>query len=332
MSQLKFHRVKLAEAPSLTAFADHTIHQSKEWLQFVSATQKAEPVIAVVKDGERTVGRFTGLIVRKLGLRILGSPFQGWTTSYMGFNLDRSVPRGEAVLALRDFAFRQLGCVHLEVMDRNLSIEDAERLGFRYQVHGGFEIDLTRSEKELLASMADMARRNIRKAEREGVTLEEATDQGFADDYYSQLEDVFAKQQLVPTYPKSRVQALMDHLLPTGRLLLVRARSKEGKCIATGIFPGMNDTMYFWGGASYRPDQHLRPNEAIQWFAMRWWKTRGISKYDLGGGSEYKRKYGGRDIAIPWIRASRYPILEHLRTGAKKLFAYRQRLLGKNKA
>ena len=48
------------EAPPLESFGDHTIHQTSDWLRFVAATQKAEPVIAVVEAGSRIVGRFTG--------------------------------------------------------------------------------------------------------------------------------------------------------------------------------------------------------------------------------------------------------------------------------
>lgn len=331
MTQLLLRRVREDEAPALESFADHAIHQTREWLQFIAATQKAEPVLAVVQQGGAVVGRFTGLLIRKFGLRILGSPFPGWTTSYMGFNLQQGVSRLDALRALQTFAFRDLGCFHLEVMDRHISIEDAQQFGCKYQSHAGFEIDLSRSESDLLAGMDSACRRCIRKAEKEGVQLEEASDAAFVDEYYAQLQDVFAKQGIVPTYPKARVQALVEHLLPTGRLLLVRARNQDGVCIASGIFPAMNDTMYFWGGASYRPYQIVRPNEAVQWYAMRYWKARGIVKYDMGGGSEYKRKYGGRDIAVPWLRLSRYPFLEYLRNRAKRLFDYRQRLLGLGK-
>ncbi len=59
----------------------------------------------------------------------------------------------------------------------------------------------------------------------------------------------------------------------------------------------MNGVMYFWGGASWRHSQSLRPNEALQWEAMKIGKRKGIRIYDMGGGGEYKRKYGGKEIA-----------------------------------
>ncbi len=329
---LSLTKVNYNEAPALEMYNDHTIFQTEHWLKFVASTQNAEPVIAVVKCGDQTVGRFTGLIIRKFDLRILGSPMVGWTTSYMGFNLEPSISRAAALVALEKFAFSELKCVHFELMDRHFSISDVEQTGYTHRILRSFEIDLRKSEEELLAAMKPECRRCIRKAEKVGVQIEEAKDESFADDYYSQLQDVFAKQGLVPTYSKERVQALIRYLLPTGNLLLVRARNSEGKCIATGIFPALNDTVYFWGGASWRSDQILRPNEAIQWFAIRYWKKRGITKYDMGGGGEYKRKYGGHEIAVPWVRKSKYRFLGYLRNSVQAAFAFRQRLFGFRKS
>lgn len=327
----RFHveRMGCDEAPFLADFDDRTVFQTTEWMRFIAHTQNAEPVVAAVKDGNRRVGRFSGLVIRRCGVRILGSPFPGWTTSYMGFNLDPSVSRVEALLALERFAFHDLGCVHLEIMDRRLTSSDFDQAKYRYRMGGNFEIDLTGDEGAILAAMSKSScRYSMRKATKLGVRIEVADDLSFADDYYAQLEDVFAKQSLVPTYPIERVRSLLEHLLPTGNLLLVRARDGRGDCIATGIFPAFNDTMHFWGGASWRKYQHLCPNELLFWFAMRYWKARGIARCDMGGGGEYKRKYGGRRITVPWGRKSKYSFLEDLRNASKTAFAVRQRVLG----
>ena len=328
MTGLRLSRTGYDQAPAPEQFDDHTVFQTKGWLDFVACTQNAEPVVAVVKDGNRPVGRFSGLIIKKYGLRILGSPFPGWTTSYMGFNLEPSISRADALLALEDFAFRELRCVHVEIMDRRLSTSDFDRAGYDYGILSTYEIDLAKEDDELFATIKATCRRCINKAARVGVAVEAAEDLSFADDYYAQLEDVFAKQRLVPTYPKERVRALIEHLLPTGQLLLARAKDSEGNCIGTGIFPALNDTAYFWGGASWRPSQSLCPNEAIQWFAMRYWKERGISKYDMGGVGWYKQKFGGYEIAIPWGRKAKYPFLKSLRNFGKKLFVIRQGVSG----
>jgi hypothetical protein len=304
-----------------------TIYQTPAWLTFLSRTQHGELVVGALKEGQETIGLFTGLIVRKSGFRILGSPFPGWSTDYMGFALSDGTDRRQAIQALIDFAFQELGCVHLEMMDRNLTVMDLRGLGVQHRVYRGFEIDLTREENELFYNMTSACRRCIRKAEKEGILIEEAHDLVFADEYYAQLKDVFAKQSLVPTYGIERVRQLITHVHPTGQLLLLRARNRQGRCIATGIFPHMNGVMYFWGGASWRHYQLLRPNEAIQWTAMTIGKQKGLRTYDMGGGGEYKRKYGGCEIEVPWFRKSKYPWIRYLRDMAQQSHKMSQEFL-----
>lgn len=310
---------------------DRTVFQSAAWLSFLVETQRGEPVFAVLMSDNRVAGYFCGMIVRKFGIPILGSPMPGWTTAYMGTNLIDGVPRRLALQVVSRFAFRELGCVHVEMMDRRLTPEDARELNFRTRLFNGFEIDLTQSEPDLMASMEGSCRRNIRKAVRCGLRIRECKDDSFVDHYYSQLEDVFAKDGLVPTYGRKRVRALMHHLLPEGKVLPLQAIDAEGNCIASMITVASNDTAFLWGSTSWRRFQFLRPNELLMWSSIQHWKSRGIRKLDMGGGGEYKRKYGGYEISVPWLRASKYAGLESLRTTVAQAVRFQQRLRGLSK-
>lgn len=313
----------------LATFPDRQLFQTSPWLAFLEETQRGTPVRLVLQQADEPVGYFAGLVVRKFGMKILGSPFAGWTTPCMGLRVREGVPRGEGIKAVLQCAFDQLNCIHFEFRDRAFSVADLDGLGFTVRENRTFEIDLAPTEDELFSNMASSCRRCIRKAERVGVVVEEAHDLAFAEEYYAQLVEVFAKQNLVPTYGVERVRLLIKHLLPTGRLLLLRARDREGKCIATGIFPAMNTHMYFWGGASWRVDQHLRPNEAIMWHAMRYWKRQGVRYFDMVGGGDYKRKYGPRELRVPFFARSRVSLLQRARNAGYRLFKTRQQLLGK---
>lgn len=307
---------------------DRLIYQTPEWMRFIAETQDATPVWAEVRDGSSTVGYFSGLVFSRLGARILGSPFPGWTTMYMGFNLRPEVPRWMALQALEDFAFRELGCLHFEIADRYLTLEDGQRLGLQCDFVESYETDLNQTEEAIFRSMTSACRRCIRKAEKSGVVIEPAPDGVFPGEYYEQLKEVFLKQGRVPTYDQARVEALIRNLHPTGRLLLIRAKDPEGRCIATGIYPGMNRIGQFWGNASYKSGQHLRPNEALHWAAMRHWKGRDVDLFDWGGGGAYKEKYGCVKIRIPWFRKSRFALLDHLRNHARKSVYFKSRLVG----
>ena len=252
---------------ALDRFADRTVFQTREWVQFVCEAQKATPLIAELREGGEVVGYFTGLTFSRLGVKILGSSFPGWTTPYMGFNLVPGASRSAALAAVEEMAWGSLQCLHMEVSDPHFTIGDGKSLGFACEFYTSYRTDLRKSEDELFNGMDSACRRCIRKAQKSGVTIEEAHDLAFADEYYEQLKDVFAKQGLVPTYSVERVRALVRHMEPTGRVLLLRARDAEGKCIASGIFPGFNKIAEVWGNASYRSGQILRPNGGV---AMPW--------------------------------------------------------------
>jgi len=311
----------------LDRFADRTVFQTREWIQFIRQSQNAAPVIAELREGREVAGYFTGLIFTRFGIKILGSSFPGWTTPYIGFNLRPGASRAMALAAVEEMAWSNLKCLHMEVSDLYFTIEDGPP-GFAREFYISYRTDLTKSEEELFEGMDSACRRCIRKAEKSGVTIEEAHDLAFADEYYQQLIDVFAKQRLVPTYTVDRVRALIKHLEPTGRTLLLRARDSDGNCIASGIFPGFNKIAEFWGNASFRSSQNLRPNELMQWYAIRYWKRRGIEIYDWGGEGKYKEKYGCVPHRVPWFTKSRFELISKLRDEAKKMFNRKQRFLG----
>ncbi len=327
---MKFHSIDInsADWKRLDTFADRTVFQTREWINFVAEAQNAQPVLAELREQEQILGYFTGLTVTKFGMRVLGSSFPGWTTPYIGFNLNPGVSRREALEALEKFAWSELKCLHLEVSDAYFSFDDGKGRSFKPESYFSYRTDLTRSEADLFNGMDSACRRCIRKAEKSGLKIEEAHDLGFADEYYEQLKDVFAKQSLVPTYSVERVRSLVRNLEPGGNILLIRARDSEGKCIATGIYPGFNHIAEFWGNASYRAYQNLRPNEACHWYAMRYWKNRGISIFDWGGGGTYKEKYGCTPYKVPWFTKSRYPIVGRMRDEARNMFARKQKFLG----
>ncbi|MGO8676905.1 MAG: lipid II:glycine glycyltransferase FemX [Limisphaerales bacterium] len=315
----RFERVRFDAAQwaqALAASPDRIPHQSPAYLGFLAEDQRGQPVIAALKAGDELLGYFTGLVVKKFGCKILGSPFRGWSTPYMGFNLRAGVPRRTAIEALSDFAFKDLGCIHVEVTDSHVSLEDIEGLGFGHEVHATIINDLTLSEETLFNNMNSYRRRDIRRAEKHGVVIEEAKDSAFADEFAAQFRDVFAKQGMVPHFGAERVRTLMKHFGPAGGLLMLRARAPAGECVATGVYIGLEPAAFYWAGASWRQHQHLHPNELLQWYAMRYWKARGMKTYNLAGTMDFKRRFGGAESSTLMIFKSKYGFLSRLRSRA----------------
>jgi hypothetical protein len=321
---LEFHRIPFDQVDwqLLDSYADRVVMQRRGWLEFVQEITGGEIVIAQIELDGQTAGFYSGILFRRCGVPILGSPFRGWTTAYMGFNLHPDVPRTDALRGLDRFALRQLGCLHYEVIDRWLSAEGVAELGIPCRTIRNFQTDLTRSEDELFADMDSACRRAIRKSEKSGITIEQAAPEGFAEEFYLHLQDVFAKQGMRPTYAVERVRQLIKHVHPLGDLLLARVRDPEGRSIATGIYPGFRGFSLFWGNGSLRPYQIHRPNEALHWYAMRYFKRQGIPLHDWGGRATYKSKYGVSTFSVVAFRKSRFSAIQYARDLAEKIYYY----------
>src|SRR3981081_3786099 len=117
-------------------------------------------------------------------MKVLGSSFPGWTTTYIGFNLNPGGRRRPALEALEKFAWDDLKCLHLEVSDPNFTFEDGEAAGFKTEYYASYSTDVSRSGEELIKGMESACRRFIRKADKSGLKIEEAHALAFAEEYY----------------------------------------------------------------------------------------------------------------------------------------------------
>jgi hypothetical protein len=317
------------DSPNVSsARGERMIYHTDEWLRFVAASQDATPVRAVLEENGRVLGETCGLVVSKLGMKILGSPLPGWTTMYMGFVLEPGVPRWEALEALRTFAFGVLGCVHLEVVDRHLSPGSTAPAHDPEYVES-WETDLTRSEDELFGAMDGACRRCIRKAEKSGVTIEEAEDDAFADDYYAQLIEVFRKQGLVPTYGVDRVPRAPSE--PEAE----RAGAPPAGAGSRGEVHRHRNLSRDEPGRAVLGERELprvpepeaqRGAQLVRAAHLEEPRRRGVR---LGRGRHLQGEVRVHAPAASRVfRDSKYPLLAHLRSAAQLAFQGRQRLLG----
>ncbi|HEY0938809.1 MAG TPA: GNAT family N-acetyltransferase [Steroidobacter sp.] len=317
---MRFRQIPIEQVDwaALDKYEDRTPEQRKPWLDYLTAVGAGKPVVAMLEDRGSELGWFTGMRKTIVGVPVLGSPLKGYNTTYMGLNLVPGVSRTQALRALSRFAIFDQKCAYLELSDVYCDPECARGAGYEVVSSGGFVTDLHLPEEELFNRMTSACRRCIRKAEKVGLVVEEAKPDGFAAEFHAQLTDVFAHQGLKPTYSEERVAKLIEHVHPSGELLLLRARTDSGQSIATGIFYGFGKYSGFWGNGSIRSMLQLRPNQAIHWYALRYWKARGVRWHHWGGGGEYKEAYGPDALsycrqfksAIPGLAKLRKPAID----------------------
>jgi hypothetical protein len=153
---------------TIAGHPDVEVFHGSAWLEYLAATQGAEPVIAVVRADGRPVGHFVGAIVRRYGIRILGSPLRGWGTMRMGFLLDDELYRRAAADAFSSFAFGDLRCLHVELADAGLDVDQMSAAGYRVDSGRTFVVNLEPPEAAILAAMRSTTRNYIRQALRRG--------------------------------------------------------------------------------------------------------------------------------------------------------------------
>lgn len=275
-------------------FNNKSVFTTIQWIEFIKTDSNAKPIIVRICDGEgNLIGYFTGLIIKKIGVKILGSPFRGWSTCYMGVDTNLTEEKVDIYSELVPFLLKKTRCAYMEITDRDITVETAKKSGFLVLPAQTLELDIDKDDEGLFKQMKTDCRNFIRQFERRGARLEIAQpDDEFAEEYYKQLEDVFAKQGLVPTYSVKKVKCLLKTMSKTDNVLCLKVISPDDKCIATSIFFGYNKKFFFWGGASYREDQHYRPNEYMIWNAIKYWRDKGCNKFDMVGVRDYKRKFG----------------------------------------
>jgi hypothetical protein len=310
---ISFRRISTEDMPwnELSDFAGANVFHTRPWIDFLADFLGAEPVVAAVQSDGQVQGYFIGLITKEFGLKILGSPFRGWNTYFMGFNLMPGISYHDVLQAFPKFAFEELKCYFLMIIDANVKRNELTGLPYHVREINNYAFDLTKCEEELFENMQNRyARRSIRRAVKKGVVVEETTDPGFADEFFAQYLEVNARKSLAPYFGLDFVRQMITHLLPTGNLLLLRARNSEGVCIATHIDLVFNKVAVAWGAASSHEYLHLNPNELIYWYAMKRLKSMRIDVFQLGDGvKQFKKKLGAFEVRAFRLMGAKNPLL-----------------------
>ena len=314
------YKIKRLEAEDLLEFEErgHTVFTTCMWLRFLERDQHIEPVVlALLRDGQ-TDAVFTGGVIQKAGIRILGSPFEGWLTPDMGFIRLGDMDVNEALRAVKRYAFRELRCWFVQICDKSIRPQDLEA-DIRYTVSSMLFLDITQEAEQILSGFTKNGRRDVRASGRKGLQVEQVPfDRGFAERYYAQLEDVFDKQGSKPFYSLEKMYHLVDasQAFPE-RVLALEARTPDGDCAATVFSFGYRNWGYYMGAASFREFQKYLPNEALFWAFVRHWNERHIPCLDLVGYREYKMKYAPELIDVPMVYFERVPGLLYMKEKAR---------------
>jgi GNAT acetyltransferase-like protein len=168
-------------------------------------------------------------------------------------------------------------------------------------------LELNKTEKQLLASFRGSTKRNIKKAQKNGVIVNGHHSAAATTEFY-RLNCLTRKDHGLPPQPNGFFQNLNDHIISKkkGRIFLAKY---SGKTIAGAVFTIFGNKAIYKYGASDRKYQHLRANNLIMWEAIREYAAGNCSILGLGrtepehaGLLQFKRGWGTREKPIYYYK------------------------------
>jgi lipid II:glycine glycyltransferase (peptidoglycan interpeptide bridge formation enzyme) len=190
---------------------------------------------------------------------------------------------------------------------------------FNYWRH---HIDLTPSLDTLFANChRDSTQRKIRRATREGLTVEKGRSELLLDCFYDLLLLTRRRHVTLPQ-PKRWFRALIDCF---GRALTIRIASKDKQPIAAILTLSHKNTLYYKYGCSDAHFHRLGGVHLLLWRSIQEAKEDRLSVFDLGrsdcdnsGLIAFKDRWGAAKSALTYLRlsASAHSQLRFTPTGA----------------
>jgi CelD/BcsL family acetyltransferase involved in cellulose biosynthesis len=198
------------------------------------------------------------------------------------------------LVRLLDDARRQFGVDRIEVR--------GELHGPGAHPDGAFlshELSLAGSEDEVFASLhPSQVRRNIRRAQRAGVTVRFGRTEADVTGAFYRLHSRTRHRLGVPVQPLRYFRLLWKHVLAPGHGVVLIAEV-AGVPVASAVFLASRGVCVYKYGASDERRWSARPNHLLFWEAIRWAAARGCQTLDFGrtdiadeGLREFKSRWG----------------------------------------
>ena len=139
-------------------------------------------------------------------------------------------------------------------------------------------VDLCCTEDEILSSMKQKTRYNIRLAEKKGVSVRPWDDLSA----FHEMMLVTGGRDGFGVHSLEYYQRAYELFHPIGMAELLMAEYNGKPLAALMVFAHGKRAWYIYG-ASNDQERNRMPTYLLQWEAMRWARTRGAEKYDLWG-------------------------------------------------
>jgi len=197
-------------------------------------------------------------------------------------SLDEFWPEVDAICRERKAIFLKIECDYWHE-EGELFFRSALKSEFRLSTHEiqpsrTLVVDLTPEEDQILATMKQKTRYNIRLAARKGVVVRASDDVSV----FSELMDITGQRDEFSVHSIDYYRQAHNLFYPQKGCELFLAEYEDQPLAAIMVFVRGTRAWYFYG-ASSNQQRNRMPTYLLQWEAMRWAKSRGCQTYDLWG-------------------------------------------------
>lgn len=154
------------------------------------------------------------------------------------------------------------------------------------------QVILDEDPEKLFSRMKSSTRRNIRKAEQSEVTIKHLQSLDAVKTFY-QLHSKTRKRHGMPIQPWNFFKNIWTHIL-SNNYGFISIAYHNTQAIASSVYFHFEKSALYKFGASDLSFQNVRPNDFIQWDAIKHFQSRGFKSLSLGRtdwGHEGLRRY-----------------------------------------
>jgi lipid II:glycine glycyltransferase (peptidoglycan interpeptide bridge formation enzyme) len=168
-------------------------------------------------------------------------------------------------------------------------------------------LPINKNEETLLKEMRKTTRYLIRRAPKDGVTIEKRTDEGAVEDFWPIYEETTKRENFSP-FSKNFIKNEFEYFYKNGKAVFLFGKA-EGKYLASALVVFTESTGFYHQGASIHTK--LPVPYLLQWEAIKEAKSRGCRFYNFWGVapedddkhpwkglSLFKRGFGGHQVSF----------------------------------
>jgi D-aspartate ligase len=313
-------------------FPNRRLTHTRAWIDALGASGCGRPLFLLLESAGEIVGCFPGLLVTVGRVRLFGSPLAGWQTVSLGPAFDpERFSTAAFVAALVPYLEHEHDVDHIELLHLGLDPTAMRAAGFEGEKVITYRAPLFPGDPDrTFKQLKDSARRNVKRAQRLGLTVKFEDDEAFVDEHYAQLREVYRRGGYAVPFSKQRVLEFFRRLKAAGSLLAVSVYLPGGRVnIATGLFFVEGKELLLWMWAHHQHYRWYRPTELMTWAVMQRAVELGCDTFDFMGAGDFKAKFGAEPdmTKMRWLRGRR-PWLMTARKAAKRVYGWQQGVRG----